>query len=125
MARNKGFSLIEVLITAAVLSVALVFVFRSFSALLSSLRLSQNISQGCYFAERRLFEIEQAHFKNPDFSETAEDNSIFNYSYEIKDVSDNGDVKQLRLGVSWEQRPGREKHQMEFCVYLPAAKDVL
>ena len=53
---NKAFSLFEVMVTVAILSTALVFVFRSFATVLNAVKLSRNLTLACWLAEEKIWE---------------------------------------------------------------------
>ena len=53
---NKAFSLFEVMVAVAILSVALVFIFRSFTTVLTAVKLGRNLSLACWLAEGKMWE---------------------------------------------------------------------
>jgi len=118
---NKGFTLLEVLITVAILSTAIVFIFRSFIASLSASRLAQEISLACFLAEDKIWEIEanypQALPQNPEREIIQGIN--FGHRYEILN-SDYPGLKELKSSVFW--REGKKDNTLEFFTYLPANK---
>ncbi len=112
---NKAFSLLEVIITVAILATAIVFVFQSFTAVLSSIALSQNITQACYFSEDKLWKLENDFPLTDNLrEETLYDK--FSYNYELTDTG-TSKLKQLKLSVSWPEK--REKpYSLEFITYV-------
>lgn len=122
---NKAFTLLEVLITVAILSTAIVFVFRSFTASLSSVKFSQNITLACYLAKSKLWEIEQYYKNNLELPASGEEtvqNKKFNWSYEIT-VSETSNLEQLKLTISWQENIREAPYTIEFLTYLlPKAK---
>jgi len=119
---NKAFSLLEVLITVAILSTAVIFVFRSFTASLSSAKFSQNITLACYLAEAKLWEIEQNQRQSP--SPLDPDNGTekmqgrdFNWSYETIKLEGLNLIK-LRFNISWQEKIREKEYSMEFLTYL-------
>lgn len=101
---NKAFSLLEVLITVAILSTAIVFVFRAFTTVLSSVRFSQNITLACLLAEDKLWEIEekQKQSQDPIGSESGTEkiqNQDFLWSYTTSKLADY-DLIELNLTVN-------------------------
>lgn len=118
---NRSFSLLEVLITVAILSTATTFVFRSFTTSLYSSRFSQNITLACYLAEDKIWEIEQSYkdaLKLPDHpgKETVQDRN-FNWDYEISETK-SPDLKQLKFTVTWKENIREKDYSMEFLTYL-------
>lgn len=119
---NKAFSLLEVLITVSILSVAIITIFRSFTASLSAARFSQHISLASYFAEEKIFEIEQAYKKNliiDDHGSTVISSVNFNWNYEAFDTQDEN-LKELKFVVSWKENQREEEYPMELLTYLSA-----
>ncbi|MFA4843036.1 MAG: prepilin-type N-terminal cleavage/methylation domain-containing protein, partial [Candidatus Omnitrophota bacterium] len=55
---NKGLTLLEVLITVAILAGAIVFVFRGFLTALSATKFSQNVTLACLLAEDKIWKAE-------------------------------------------------------------------
>ena len=118
-----GFTLLEVLITVAILSTAIIFIFRSYTASLSSSKFSQDITLACYLVEDKLWEIEQDYKNNPNpvtsGVETIEkQNKDFDCGYEILDTVIVG-LKELKLTVSWKENIRENKYTLEFLTYLP------
>ncbi len=119
---NRAFTLLEVLITVAILATGIVFLFRSFAAALSAARFSQDISLACYFAEDKIWEIEEKRkasarpIASDSGTEELEDRT-FGWSYNAVELEDLGLVR-LEFMVSWEEAAGKEKYNMEFFTYL-------
>ena len=118
---NKAFSLLEVIITVAILSVAIMFIFRSFASAIASTKFSQNISLACFLAESHLWEIEQRHKDNlalpsPQGTEKIEERG-FNWDYTILDT-DIPELKKLKFTVSWKERLREKEYSVDFFTYL-------
>lgn len=118
---NRAFSLLEVLIAVGILSVAVITIFRSFTACLSAARFSQHISLASFLAEEKIFEIEQAYKNNliiEDRGLIVLTSTNFNWHYEILDTQDE-DLKELKFIVSWKENQREQEYPMEFLTYLP------
>lgn len=118
---NKAFSLAEVLISVAVLSTAIVVILRSFTASLSSVRFSQNITLACFLTKNKLWEIGQKYKVDSSAlkdagSELIQDRN-FNWEYEISDTEISG-LKQLKFIVSWKEKAREKEYSLEFLSYL-------
>lgn len=113
---NRAFSLLEVIITVAILSTAIVFVFRAFTTVLSSVRFSQNINQACFFAEDQLWKIENNFplTANPEEENTPQTKFTYNYTLTDTDIPE---LKQLKLVVSWEEKR-KNPYSLEFFTYI-------
>ena len=119
---KRAFSLLEVVITVAILSTAIVFVFRGFATVLVTVRLSQNMTLACFLAEDRLWELEvrQAGSLDQlgnDRGELKMQGRDFNWSYQTTRLENSRLIK-LELGVSWKENNREKEYQMDFLTYL-------
>jgi type II secretion system protein I len=119
-----GFSLIEVLLTVAILSSVIIFIFRSFAALLAYTGFSQNLGLACYLAEEKLWEIEELAKQNlvlpqPE-TETSQDKD-FSWDYKITPSQDDA-LDELELSVSWQQKLKEKPYSLGFVTYLLKSK---
>lgn len=118
---NRSFSLIEVLITVGILSSAIIFVFRSFTASLIAVNFSQNTSLACYLSENKIWEISQAYKNNLDVipgsgNETVA-NKNFEWQYELLET-DFSDIEQFQFAVSWARGNKKQNYRIEFLTYF-------
>lgn len=117
---NKSFSLVEVLITVGILSSAITFIFRSFTASLFAVNFSQNISLACYLSEDKIWEITQAYKSALDMPESGDEaiaNKDFNWRYELLET-DVPDIKELKFTVNWAKGNKKQNYRIEFLNYL-------
>jgi len=119
---NKAFSLLEVLITSAILTSAIVFVFRSFSACIWGLSSSRNVNYACLLAEGKLWEMEQR--QSASVNAIPKDSGIeevsgktFQWDYETAGLTQSNLVE-ADLTISWEERPRKESASLKFTTYL-------
>ncbi|MDY6842627.1 MAG: prepilin-type N-terminal cleavage/methylation domain-containing protein [Thermodesulfobacteriota bacterium] len=105
--KEKGFTLFEVLVSLAIIGIALVLILESFSLSLKTSSESRNISLATLLANDKMVEIE-----TEGFPETGEENGVFEPPYSdfrwIKSVEDleiEG-VRRAVVGVYWKD----EKH---------------
>jgi len=120
ISNRASFTLLEVLITVAILATAIIFVFRSFTASLTSAQFSQDITSACYLAEDKLWEIGQTQVNAPKSSDQGSQriqNKDFNWYYEIQNT-DNAELKELKLTVSWKEKVREKEYTMDFLTYL-------
>ena len=118
---SGAFTLLEVLIAVGILSTAIIFIFRSFTAALASVRFSQNITLACYLAEAKFWEVERSYIsggKIPDPGKEKIQEKDFHWSYEILDTAE-PDLKLLKLAVSWKENQREKEYPLEFFTYLP------
>ena len=123
---RRGFTLIEVLITVGILSTAIVFLLRSFTASIAAGKFSQDITLGCYLAEEKLWEIETA-FKivgmaMPEVKEVEIQNRKFNWKFATADTAPPSDLKALKLEVFWKENMREKEYTMDFLTFLPVPK---
>ena len=119
---NKAFSLIEVLITVAILATAVIFLFRSFGSSLAAARFSQDITLATYSSENKLWEIEQVNLLGKNFALSGTEkiqNKDFNWNYIIEIDPNNPNLKQLNFVISWKEKAKVKEYSMEFSTYLP------
>lgn len=111
---SRSFSLLEVVITVAILSTALVFIFRSFTTMLSSVKISQNITLACWLAEDKFWEIEQGLKSKAEFLDSTGQETIqgtdFKWNYTIEPQQyESINFTKLELTVTWQENNKRER----------------
>ncbi|MDD2751646.1 MAG: type II secretion system minor pseudopilin GspI [Candidatus Omnitrophica bacterium] len=121
---NKGFTLIEVLVTIAIVSTAITFIFRSFATLLSSQKMSQNMILACFLAEEKIFIISEEQKKSSSalgYREGAEQlqGNQFDWNASLLDSADPGLV-QLEFNVFLPGKNDGEKTTLNFLTLVPA-----
>jgi len=116
----KGFTFIEILVTVAIVSTAIIFLLRSFTASLGAARFSQHITLACYLSEARLLDIERAFSDGAAYpasgTETLQ-NERFNWNYRIRET-DNPNLKELQFSVGWQENLREKEYVMDFMTYL-------
>lgn len=116
---NRAFSLIEVIITVAILSSAIVFIFRAFTALLSYAKLSRDITVACYLAEDKLWQVQQrwTDLKSPLEPSGREliQEQTFSWNYNTEEIQES--LTKLTLTVSWKESINRQE-EYSFDTYL-------
>ena len=122
MKSNRAFSLLEVIITVAVFSTALVFVLRAFTTVLFGAQLSQDMTLACWAAENKLWEIEQAistgaAYPDREGTQVIQDKE-FRWDYELLPGS-YVKLSELDLTISWRQHAGKEG-KIDIATYLSA-----
>ena len=118
----RGFTLLEVLIALAILSTAIVFIFRSFTSSLYSTKFSQNITGACFFAENKIWELEQEQKAKTWPIESEQGNQKFQgkdfkWSYQAKRLG-SSNLIYLEFIVSWQENLREKEYSLEFDTYL-------
>jgi type II secretion system protein I len=109
MAGRKGFMLLELIVSLAILSAGLLSVARSFIPSLRAGNSSRQYTLACTLAEEKLSELEQS----ADLSEGEmqggfeETYSEFSWKSEVK-ASSNENLNHVMVTILWEEK-GREK----------------
>ncbi|MCK9614256.1 MAG: hypothetical protein M0R48_01985 [Candidatus Omnitrophica bacterium] len=121
MKKNKAISLIEVLVTVAILTGGIVFVFRGFMTSLSAANLSQNIMLASFLVEDKFWQIEEMQKQkilpeNSGLETIKVQNREFNVKYEISRTGIEG-LSKLNVSVSW-PKDRKNSHSVDFVTYL-------
>ncbi|MDD4900320.1 MAG: prepilin-type N-terminal cleavage/methylation domain-containing protein [Candidatus Omnitrophica bacterium] len=121
---NKGFTLIEVLITIAIVSTAIIFIFRSFVTLLASQRLAQDMITATFLAEEKIFEISAIQKNSASVTRFQEgaatlQQSQFDWNCSLSDSADQG-LLLLDFKVFLPSKNSREKSMLNFLALIPA-----
>lgn len=122
---RRAFSLLEVIITLAILSAGIVFILRAFSASLYAAKFSQNITLACLLAEEKLWEIQEKQggqeFLPAQNKETMQGRD-FNWSYEAAKLEDS-ELTELKFNVSWRESAREKEYTLKFLadLYMPGA----
>ena len=119
---SKAFTLLEVLIALAILSTAIVFIFRSFTSSLSSAKFSQNITLACFFAENKIWELEQEQKVQAEPIESRKGSQKlqgkdFKWTYQAK-RSGSSNLVYLEFIVYWQENLREKEYSLEFDTYL-------
>lgn len=116
---RRSFTLIEVLVTMAIFSTAIIFVFRAFTTSLDSVRLSQHVVLASELAQEKILETSLAlksHQSFPGSGSVTLENQKFDWRYELTDLEKN--EKGLNLAVTWKEKAGKNQHLLEIRTLL-------
>ena len=119
---SKAFTLFEVLIALAILSTAIVFIFRSFTSSLFSVKFSQNITLACFFAENKIWELEQEQkaktgpIENRQGKEKVQGKD-FKWAYQVKRL-ESSNLMDLEFIIYWQENLREKEYVLEFDTYL-------
>lgn len=115
---DKAFSLLEVVVTVAIVSLALVFVLRGFSVILSSARLSQDITLACLLAEEKIWEVENGLATSGSRSQEIQARQFgWEYRQYPETSAPAADLVRLDLSVTWDASVAR-KEKLDISTYL-------
>jgi prepilin-type N-terminal cleavage/methylation domain-containing protein len=120
--RSKGFTLIEIMISVAILSFGLILILQGFTHSLNILRISQNNLQATLLAEEEMSQL-QIDAKNSKYGlltdlngESQVDNIEFSWQTSITPDEEYEDLNKLLTTVSWKE--GRRKGAVPVVTYL-------
>jgi len=141
---EKGFTLLEVMVAVAILSLGLVIVIQSFSISLRAAETSLNLSKAALLAQRKLSEVELENFsfESLDSGDFGEDYPGFSWETEIipievkeediwqkaeedeetaevlpeVDLEDTPFLYQATITIFWQERGDRRN--LKFATYL-------
>lgn len=113
---KKGFTLIEIVISMAILVIGLVGILSLFPVGFDSARRSINLTQASLYAQEKLAEIKKDGF--PDLAPT---NGAFvdpNYEWEqvVSNETPEGYLRKVVLTIKWNYK--NKKHQEIFTTYV-------
>ncbi|MCM8797230.1 MAG: type II secretion system GspH family protein [Candidatus Omnitrophica bacterium] len=120
---NRAFSLVEILVTVAILSTAIIFVFRSFATSLYCAKLSQDITFVGLLAENKLWDIEQKQkaSRRPLERESGEDEidgKKIKWSYTIAKLEGYNLLVEAAFNFLWEERLKEKEYALNLLTYL-------
>lgn len=113
---HKAFSLLEVMLTAAIMSVVVIFVFRSFASSLHSVRFGQNMMLATFLVQEKLSLIERRALADFSGLDTME-NIQFKWSYDLVETDING-LYRVDFSVSWKEKTRQEDYAMNMMTYM-------
>ncbi len=122
--KKKGFTLIEVLVTTAVLSLGIVLIYRAFFTLLDSFGYYSNYLRVAAFADEKLWQAQDAlSCFGPDAGAGSSgrlniQNKDFNWRLSVSPIGAES-LYRLDLAVSWRQGPRtRELYRNTYALYI-------
>ncbi|MCX5699847.1 MAG: type II secretion system minor pseudopilin GspI [Candidatus Omnitrophica bacterium] len=119
---NKAFTLLEVLIALVILSTAIVFIFRSVTSSLYSAKFSQNITGACFFAENKIWEMEEEQRAKAEPIENRQGSQKiqgkdFRWTCQTKRLG-SSNLVYLEFIVYWQESLREKEYVLEFDTYL-------
>lgn len=117
--------MIEVLISVAILSSAIIFIFRAFTAALSAAKTSQNIAIAVNLAENKYcaeIELKQKlglEIPASGFGTETIQSRDFAWKYDLVESADPGSqgLKELKFNVAWTENIRQEPYSLELQTY--------
>lgn len=113
---NKGFLLLEIVISVAILTAGLLLVLNSFVRSIGAIELSRDYFKASLLGEEKMYELQNAQLTEgssggvfPDF------NSEFSWRLSAKKIEENA-LKEADLEIYWQQ--GAKRKNISILTYL-------
>ena len=119
MRTKKGFLLIEVLITVAILAFSLLYISSAFTNCLRAMSQIANYTVAINLAEEKIFQLQSEPGQERALNEEGifSDEPNFNFKLEARKLEDL-DLSELYLRANWKE--GRRTGSFDITTYLPA-----
>jgi len=111
-----GFTLLEVILTVSILSIALIVVIQSFSLILRSQKSLSNYTKAMFLIEKKLFDLQidgiEKTKRTGDFKSPYDD-----FSWQLKITStESSSLNKTFLSIFWQEQNNRK--QIEIATYI-------
>lgn len=122
-----GFTLVEVTVALAIVSVALVSIFTAFGGISDTVARMDNYNRSVLIGLEKLWELEEAMLKSPevrssDFSgEVKDERRSFRWEFEGKEVESYPTLREINLNLHWQQ--GKRNGDFQTTTYLRIRED--
>lgn len=119
--RNKGFTLLEVVLAVAILSLGLVMVVRSYVSSLRAVKTSQNFLAADLLLEKKIWDWEEDVRSAPQPGEVVPDGNFkapfdnFTYRIWLEEEAESPPLYKSTFKVSWQQR--KNEHSVSSISY--------
>jgi len=120
--RKKSFTLVEVMISAAVLSVGLMFILQGQSSLLNILRISEDNLEVTSIIENKMAQVQIAAKENPQLTFAALEDSIevkgikMDWGVKAEAVEETENLNRVEAVMSWKE--GKRKGRIPIVTYF-------
>ncbi len=106
--KNKGFSLLELIIAVGILAAGIVVVLQAFSFSARITGLSGDIVNAVFLAEDKIQELEfnlsqKSIDLDKELTKTGVENDKFNWEYQLLDLKPDLNLYKLNFQISWER----------------------
>jgi len=113
---NKGFLLLEVMVSVAILSIGLVFVLGSFMSSIRAMSLSEDYFKASLLLEDKLYEVYNTELKERSLSDEFDDfGKRFSWHLDVEKLED-FPLFQVGLKILWDKRT--RQHELSLITYF-------
>ena len=113
---KKGFTLIEIVISMAILAIGLVGILSLFPVGFDSARRSINLTQASLYAQEKLTQIKKDGFPDVGTTNGTFTNSKYSWTADVTDETPTGYLRKVVLTVKWNYK--NREHQEIFTTYV-------
>jgi len=114
---NKGFLLLEVMISVAILSVSLVLILNSFMRSVRAMEFSEDYFRAGLLLEKKLYAVCNVEIVEGSSGSTFSDfNNKFSWDLGVERLEEDSILHKVDLKVSWNQ--GTSEHDISILTYL-------
>jgi type II secretion system protein I len=114
--QNKGFLLVEVMISIAIFSVCIVLILSSFVMSIRAMELSQDYFKAGLLLEDKMYEVFNSEIEEGSKDGTFSDfDKRFSWNLDIERIEEDS-INEISLEVLWEQ--GSRKHSLSIQTYI-------
>ncbi|MFH0771853.1 MAG: type II secretion system protein [Candidatus Omnitrophota bacterium] len=116
MTRKSGFTLIEIVISIAILAIGLLGVLSLFPVGFDAARRSVNLTQAAFYAQEKLAQVKKDGF--PELTTTEGDFTDPSYSWhqDVKDMEPKGYLREVDLTVTYKGKT--KQYNQTFTTYV-------
>jgi len=122
LSRHKSFTLIEVMVSVAILSIGLMFILRGQANLINSMRIAEDNLKATHEVESRMAQAQIKAMDDPDLSlggldeEFKSEGVEFEWEIQAESVAQSELLKEIEATMSWEE--GRRKGSVPVFTYM-------
>jgi type II secretion system protein I len=113
--QNKGFLLVEVMISIAIFSISIVLILSSFVRSIRAMELSEDYFKAGLLLEDKMYEVFNSEIQEGSKDGTFSDfDKRFSWNLDIERIEEDS-INEISLEVLWEQ--GAKKHSLSIVTY--------
>ena len=126
--KNKGFTLIEIMVSVSILSIGLIVILQGFTSSLNVLRVCQNNLEASLFAEEKMAELEinikqdKEVFLKGLTGIIQENNLEFQWSISLTPETEYEDLNKVLTTISWKEGKRKGINSLSTFFIIPHAQ---
>ncbi|KPK39575.1 MAG: hypothetical protein AMJ78_08295 [Omnitrophica WOR_2 bacterium SM23_29] len=120
LSRNKGYLLLEAIVSIAIIAIGLAIILRSFTSSLRASKISQEYLIASYILKDKIWELEEKANRESGLIESEATEQIPNTNYtlesKIKRITESDPLNEVKATISWQS--GNRNEKIEVVTYL-------